>query len=639
MPTKRSAVAGWLISGLLAAWLASPVAVSASSTTHTPGPVGPHSGAFSPITSPRTGVRSPAINTATPPPCDGKFDAVTSPSATGQNVLLSTVAISANDVWAVGNSTNASGFDRTLAEHWNGAAWTIVPTPNVGTRHNDLWSVTALSSTNVWAVGFYETDSLGHSSTLALHWNGTSWIVSATPNPSSYSFLFAVTPVGVGSLFAVGTYFNFTTGKFNNLIEGWDGAVWAPEPSVNAGGNTATNQLFAISAWNGNDVWAVGSSQAAVGMPIRSVAEHFDGIGWSVITTPNLSGPTADSEILGVNALEAGHAVGVGYGGFVSGSAPRQGAAWDLVATGTSTASFELGPGTGDNVLTAVARSGAGAWAVGYSRTSATSARQTLTIPATWDSAGHSLTWGSFGASDSPSIVNNALFAVAALSPHVFWATGYETSGTTDKTLTERYCGVHFGMIAPATATVGSPFAVTVTVANANSTTATGYLGTVHFTSSDSLAALPTDYTFIPGDAGTYVFNGVILNTPYSQTIVVSDAVTPIVTSSATIGVVCSGACQGPGATPASRAATNQSPSVPPPGTRVPIGAAPRKAQVGVQAVPQRTTNKTGLVHAGDGVLVSQASIGSPQATGLAWNAGLVSPLWLIVFALQALRR
>jgi hypothetical protein len=64
------------------------------------------------------------------------------------------------------------------------------------------------------------------------------------------------------------------------------------------------------------------------------------------------------------------------------------------------------------------------------------------------------------------------------------------------------------------TKTVGAPFTLTVTAKDASNLTITGYTGTIHFTSNDSQAALPGDYTFTGGDAGTHTFtNGATLKT------------------------------------------------------------------------------------------------------------------------------
>jgi hypothetical protein len=60
---------------------------------------------------------------------------------------------------------------------------------------------------------------------------------------------------------------------------------------------------------------------------------------------------------------------------------------------------------------------------------------------------------------------------------------------------------------ASATATAGGAFNVTLTAKDAFGNTATGYAGTVHFTSSDNRAALPADYTFTAGDAGVHTFS------------------------------------------------------------------------------------------------------------------------------------
>jgi len=75
---------------------------------------------------------------------------------------------------------------------------------------------------------------------------------------------------------------------------------------------------------------------------------------------------------------------------------------------------------------------------------------------------------------------------------------------------------------APASTTVAQPFEVRVTLRDRFGNVATGYRGTVHFTSGDLLAKLPANYTFKQGDAGTHVFS-VTLVTPPSQTITATD--------------------------------------------------------------------------------------------------------------------
>ena len=97
----------------------------------------------------------------------------------------------------------------------------------------------------------------------------------------------------------------------------------------------------------------------------------------------------------------------------------------------------------------------------------------------------------------------------------------------------------HFSVTAPASVNTGVPFNVTVTALAASNATATGYTGTIHFTSS-SAGTLPPDYTFVAGDNGTHTFS-VTLTTTGSQTITATDTVTPSITGTAgtTVLLIC----------------------------------------------------------------------------------------------------
>ena len=89
-----------------------------------------------------------------------------SPGA-GDNEFFGVSALSACDVWAVGNyRTVSNGPLLSLAEHWNGTAWKQVSSPSPG-QVNELSGVATTSATDVWAVGFFTTGTL--SQVLAAH--------------------------------------------------------------------------------------------------------------------------------------------------------------------------------------------------------------------------------------------------------------------------------------------------------------------------------------------------------------------------------------------------------------------------------------------------------------------------------------
>ena len=77
----------------------------------------------------------------------------------------------------------------------------------------------------------------------------------------------------------------------------------------------------------------------------------------------------------------------------------------------------------------------------------------------------------------------------------------------------------------PTTQTAGTAGTVTVTAKDGGGNTASAYVGTVHFTSTDGAASLPADYTFLPADNGVHVFN-VTLKTAGTQSITATDTVT-----------------------------------------------------------------------------------------------------------------
>jgi hypothetical protein len=83
----------------------------------------------------------------------------------------------------------------------------------------------------------------------------------------------------------------------------------------------------------------------------------------------------------------------------------------------------------------------------------------------------------------------------------------------------------------PSPTTAGVASTLTVTALNADGTTDTGYIGTVHFTSSDPQAVPPANYTFTAADQGVHTFTAT-LKTAGSQSLAATDTATGSVTGS-----------------------------------------------------------------------------------------------------------
>ncbi len=202
-----------------------------------------------------------------------KWSVVASPNAgPANNFLAGVTALAADDVWAVGYYLNGS-VANTLILHWDGATWSQVPSPNVGAGSNALVAVTARAADDVWAVGDYGYPA---SQTLVLHWDGAAWTPVASPNPSPYSLLTGITALSSTNAWAVG-YFDQGGHVDNSLILHWDGNSWAIVPSPNPG--MRENILAGIAAVDAADIWAVGEYADGI-TATYTLMLHWNGTQW-----------------------------------------------------------------------------------------------------------------------------------------------------------------------------------------------------------------------------------------------------------------------------------------------------------------------------------------------------------------------
>jgi len=244
------------------------------------------------------------------------------PIASPADGLLNAVsARTATDAWAVGGFPGPNEDDgaQMLAEHWNGTAWTQTPTPNIVRVDEILNAVSASSATDVWAVGAENPTGAAHHDPIAAHYDGTAWTIVPTPATTggSKSILFGVADLAPNNVWAVGR----SEGN-RALLEHWTGSAWsivtAPVPSVPAGETFVGTTLNAVSARSATDIWAVGYTQAAKGTASikYDLTMHFNGTSWSVVPSPNpavrspLNG--VQQQLNGVVAISANDAWAVG---------------------------------------------------------------------------------------------------------------------------------------------------------------------------------------------------------------------------------------------------------------------------------------------------------------------------------------
>lgn len=279
------------------------------------------------------------------------------------SVLHAVSASSANDVWAVGTTHNGTFPGRTLIEHWNGTHWSIVPSPSPDSQFNELRGVAAISATNAWAVGYRSgTQNETPIETLILHWDGFAWTQVPSPNvPAGANQLFGMTPLSANDIWAVGSVGGAP------LALHWDGSAWSVVP-VNGHGGMVGEFLTGISGTAGHDLWAVGQGRGFFSNRAGATLRHWNGVHWTLKVCyaaspsnppPDYEGGGPDSYLTGVSAAGSNEvwAVGVvGAGPFIR---HWDGEAWTQV---THPRAFP-----NSAVLRGVATSISGkAWAVGF---------------------------------------------------------------------------------------------------------------------------------------------------------------------------------------------------------------------------------------------------------------------------------
>ncbi len=361
---------------------------------------------------------------------------VASVNPQGDDSLFGVAATSTGDVWAVGTANQGSVLPVTLIEHWNGTLWQVVSSPNPGPGNNHLYGVTALSPTNVWAVGYSYNSPV---QTLVEHWNGSAWSVVASPSPGTFdNRLVSVAALSPTNIWAVGYYaLNDTSSRV--LIEHWNGAKWNVFSGLNPGSATTYNRFNSVTAISASDVWAAGNYTNAQGTP-ETLVEHWNGQRWSLVASPS---PGTVNDLYGITAVSATSVWAVGVYQNAQNATQSliehwNGSAWQVVASPN--------PQNGGILNSVAAISASDLWAVGEAGypsgggavggNVSTNNPVIPTLIEHWNGTNWQII-----SSPNPGTYNNSLSAVAHVpGSGQLWAVGSYNNGTPPvQTLTALY--------------------------------------------------------------------------------------------------------------------------------------------------------------------------------------------------------
>ena len=229
----------------------------------------------------------------------GDWSRIDSPNVEADATFLGGVSgIAGDDVWSVGwyRDEYPSDYDEfPISLHWDGAQWNTiaVPEPPVGLDHKTrLYDVTAVSASEVWAVGnSIPPENVNTIETLAMRWNGDGWetIPSPTAQVGSGSSFDAVDSKD-GEIWAVG--YSLGRAGRDNLAARWTGSGWEEFYPVRI--NNGDHRFNAVHIHSESLVFAAGGV-GPLGIPYVA---RWDGSSWSEVL------PRIDSSLyLGLTSI------------------------------------------------------------------------------------------------------------------------------------------------------------------------------------------------------------------------------------------------------------------------------------------------------------------------------------------------
>lgn len=205
---------------------------------------------------------------------------------------------------AGGRVTTVAGRNpHALVEMWNGSAWTVTPTPLSSVRDSVLTGVSCVSSRFCTAVGAF----LG---SWGIAWNGSTWRRMTLPPVHYDPTLTAITCVAANACTAVGSYSVNKTGvaQLRPLAAQWSGRHWTvdrPPPEY----DRFHGKAFANNTWLTAVSCAARRSCLATGLAERTqnfypnggFGDRWDGRRWTVAT----AGIARDSPLYDVSCVAA----------------------------------------------------------------------------------------------------------------------------------------------------------------------------------------------------------------------------------------------------------------------------------------------------------------------------------------------
>ena len=331
---------------------------------------------------------------------------------------------------AVGGRAGHKQRDQILALSWNGVRWSPQAPVDVNrTQPNDLNGIACASPAECFAVGSVGSFNFADHRRLIERWNGTTWSIQAIGNPKGTlnTFLNSVSCGGPALCFAAGDQNDNTDLAPAVLLEKWNGTNWAVQPPLPEPAGAVGIGIDAVTCLSPSDCTAVGVAAFSGFAQQSTLAEHWNGHGWSIESMPALG--KSNQPLLTSVSCAGAACMATGTMFTATGEAPLaevfNGTKWSVVTLATPAGS------KGIAVRGVACTAAANCYAVGGS---STSPGNSVTLIERWNGTG----WAVVPSPNLTGNSNNTLNGISCASAQSCMAAGWASAGVSQSTLAMR---------------------------------------------------------------------------------------------------------------------------------------------------------------------------------------------------------
>ena len=459
------------------------------------------------------------------------------------NFTVYALAVSGTDLYVGGAFADAAGIpEADNIAKWDGHAWSALGSNGAGDGAL-VGGVRALavSGTDLYVGGFFQNAAGIPEADYVAKWDGDAWSALGSNGYGDGAITQPVVALAAsGSGVYVGGYFENAAGiPAADFVAKWNGSAWSALGSNGSGNGALGSFDYQVAVWalavSGNDLYVGGNFRDAAGIPTADWIAKWNGSAWSALgsngagTDGALDGDVYAIAASGSDVYVGGEFLHAGSDGTAHHLAKWDGSTWSAV--GSNGGEGALGMASTD--VWALVASGTDLYVGGFFN--GVAGITAATDVAKWNGS----TWSALGAN---AVRNSNVYALSASGSDLYMGGDFtDAAGIAAADYVAKWNGSAWSALGSGAATsltvsgvvspyvAGAAHGVTVTAKDAHGNIATGYRGTITFTSTDGHAVLPEDYTFKAADAGVHTFS-VTLKSAGSQGVRARDTVTSTIT-------------------------------------------------------------------------------------------------------------